>query len=49
MKALNVGEELQKNVKTNRCLKNVISILPGLFAYGEGTVRFSEFRFKRLN
>jgi hypothetical protein len=21
MKALNVGEELQKNVKTNRCLK----------------------------
>lgn len=30
-------------------LYDFISILPGLFAYGEGTVRFSEFQFKRFN
>lgn len=30
-------------------LYDFISILPGLFAYGEGLVRFSEFEFKRLN
>ncbi len=30
-------------------LYDFISILPGLFAYGEGTVRFSEFQFKQFN
>jgi xylan 1,4-beta-xylosidase len=30
-------------------LYDFISILPGLFAYGEGTVRFSEFQFKRFD
>lgn len=30
-------------------LYDFISILPGLFAYGEGTVRFSEFKFKRFD
>jgi xylan 1,4-beta-xylosidase len=29
-------------------LYDFISILPGLFAYGDGEVRFSEFRFKKL-
>ncbi|HTH30975.1 MAG TPA: hypothetical protein VL946_06465 [Lacibacter sp.] len=30
-------------------LYDFISILPGLFAYGEGTVPFSEFYFKRFD
>ena len=30
-------------------LYDFISILPGLFAYGDGTVRFSEFQFKRFD
>lgn len=30
-------------------LYDFISILPGLFSYGEGTVRFSDFEFKRFN
>jgi xylan 1,4-beta-xylosidase len=29
-------------------LYDFISILPGLFAYGEGTVRFSEFQYKQF-
>jgi len=29
-------------------LYDFISILPGLFAYGEGEVKFSEFKFKKL-
>lgn len=30
-------------------LYDFISILPGLFAYGEGSVQFSEFQFKRFD
>lgn len=30
-------------------LYDFISILPGLFAYGEGTVQFTEFQFKRFD
>ncbi len=30
-------------------LYDFISILPGLFAYGEGVVKFSEFQFKRFD
>jgi xylan 1,4-beta-xylosidase len=29
-------------------LYDFISLLPGLFAYGDGEVRFSEFKFKKL-